>query len=382
MSDNIIKDKKEKDINHKENTSTIILHDTFLYKWGWERLMIMMQKALQCDLATWFMSKWWFDLREQWVNKKIYEVSSEIFAKWFRHIKLKYAFLFKTKFLKDYETVIFSWDCLNAVRNTKEWARKVYYCHTPPRYLYDLRGEYLNKLSWYMRPAFEILSYFFKKMYENDIKKIDHIFTNSKNTQARLKSFLWRDSVVLYPPVKLDEFTWQWQWDYYISVSRISSAKRIDNIVKAFQQMPDKKIIIVYWENDPQKDEIFELAKWYDNIMLKTFPWNIWFKEAVWNAIAWIWVPIDEDFWMVSIESMAAWKPYLAVNEWGFKETVIHKKTWYLIPEWGAPEEIIKAVEYLTPEKCLSMRKDCEKQASTFSYEEFKKQIKDYIEKN
>ena len=70
----------------------IILHDTFLYKWGWERLMIMMQKVLQCDLATGFMSKWGFDLRKQWVNKKIIEVSSEIFAKWFRHIKLKWAF--------------------------------------------------------------------------------------------------------------------------------------------------------------------------------------------------------------------------------------------------------------------------------------------------
>jgi len=374
--------KNNKIINNQENTSTIILHDTFLYKWWWERLMIMMQKALQCDLATWFISKWSFNLREQWVNKKIYEVSSEIFTKWLRHIKLKYAFLFKTKFLKNYDTVIFSWDCLNAVRNTKEWARKVYYCHTPPRYLYDLRDEYLKKLKWYMKPAFHILSFFFKKMYENDIKKMDYIFTNSKNTQARLKSFLWYDSTVLYPPVKLDEFTWQWQWDYYISVSRISSAKRIDNIVKAFQQMPDKKIMIVYWENDPQKEEIFELAKWYDNIIFKTFPWNVWFKEAVWNSIAWIWVPIDEDFWMVSIESMAAWKPYLAVNEWGFKETVIHKKTWYLIPEWWAPEEIVKAIEYLTPEKCLSMKKDCEQQAQKFSYEAFEKQIKDYIEHN
>jgi len=50
----------------------------------------------------------------------------------------------------------------------------------------------------------------------------------------------------LYPPVKLEEFKWIEQSDYYISVSRLSSAKRIDNIVKAFKKMPDKKIIIIY----------------------------------------------------------------------------------------------------------------------------------------
>ncbi len=294
----------------KEN-KVIILHDTFLYKWGWERLMIMMQKALQCDLATGFMSKWGFDLREQWVSKKIIEVSSEIFAKWFRHIKLKWAFLFNTKFLNEYDTVIFSWDCLNAVRNCNPWAKKIYYCHTPPRYLYDLRWEYLKKVKWYMRPAFEIISFVFKKMYESDIKKMDLILTNSENTRARLKSFLWYESKVLYPPVKLEEFKWIKQEDYYVSASRLAHAKRIWNIVKAFIKMPTKKIKIIYWENDPQKDEIFTLSNWVKNIEFVTFPWNIGFKECIWSSIAWICIPINEDFWMIPVESMAAGKPVL-----------------------------------------------------------------------
>jgi hypothetical protein len=70
-------------------------------------------------------------------------VSSEIFKKGFRHIKLKIAFLFKTKFLKEYDTVIFSGDSISAVRNCKKTTKKIYYCHTPPRYLYDLNELYL-----------------------------------------------------------------------------------------------------------------------------------------------------------------------------------------------------------------------------------------------
>ena len=362
----------------KEN-KTIILHDTFLYKWGWERLMIMMQKALNCDLATWFVSKWSFDLKSEWVNKKIIEISSEIFKAGFRHIKLKLAFLFKTNFLKEYDTVIFSGDCLSAVRNCNVNTKKIYYCHTPPRYLYDLRWEYLKKVKWYMKPAFEVISYVFKKMYESDIRKMDLIITNSENTRARLKDFLGYDSVVVYPPVKLWEFTNLWQWDYYISFSRLASAKRIDNIVKAFLKMPDKKIMIVYWENDPQKEEIFELASGSKNIEFKTFPWNIGFTEAVWNSVAWICIPIDEDFWMVPVELMAAWKAVLWVNEWGLKESIVHMKTGFLIPEWWEIDEIVKGIKYLTPEKCLEMKSDCELRAKDFSYEEFDRQINSYV---
>ena len=217
-------------------------------------------------------------------------------------------------------------------------------------------------------------------MYESDIKKMDLILTNSENTRARLKDFLWYDSTVLYPPVKLWEFKWIKQEDYYVSASRLAHAKRIWNIVKAFVEMPNKKIKIIYWENDPQKDEIFALSKWAKNIEFVTFPCNIGFKECIWNSIAWICIPINEDFWMIPVESMAAWKPVLWVDEWGIKETVIHKKTWYLIPEWWAVEDIIDAIEnYLSPEVCLEMKDACESRAKDFSYEEFEKQINEYV---
>jgi hypothetical protein len=55
--------------------------------------------------------------------------------------------------------------------------------------LYDLKDEYLSKLSFYIKPAFNAVSWLFRKMYEKDIEKFDLILTNSKNTQERLKHF-------------------------------------------------------------------------------------------------------------------------------------------------------------------------------------------------
>jgi hypothetical protein len=150
----------------------------------------MMGKSLGGDIATGFFSKGSFDLRKEGFTGKMIEVSSEIFAKGFRHLKLKWAFLTKTKFLESYDTVIFSGDCLSAVKNCKKETKKIYYCHTPPRYLYDLKYLYLQKMPFYVRPVFEVLSYIFKKMYERDIQQMDLILTNSENTRQRIKDFL------------------------------------------------------------------------------------------------------------------------------------------------------------------------------------------------
>jgi len=358
---------------------TIILHDTFLYKWWWERLILMMAKSLNADLASGFFSKWSFDLRKEWFKGKMISISNEVFKKWFRHFKLKFAFLFKTKFLKDYETVIFSWDSISAVRNCSKNMKKIYYCHTPPRYLYDLKEIYIKKVPFLLRPAFLFVSYIFRKMYERDISKMDLILTNSINTQKRIKKFLWIDSKILYPPVDLDEFKFISQKDYYLSFARLSDAKRVDKVIEAFKKLPDKKLVIIYWENDPQREKIFDLAKDCKNIEFKTLPWNVGFTDYVGNCIATIYIPIDEDFWMSPVESMAAGKPVLWVNEGWLKETVIDKKTWVLIPEWAKIEDIIEAVEYLTSEKCLEMRKACETRARDFSLEEFKNKLINFV---
>ena len=357
----------------------IILHDTFLYKWGWERLILMMWKALDADIASGFFSSWSFDLKKEWFKWKIIQVSSEIFAKWFRHIKLKFSFLFKTKFLKEYDTVIFSWDCITAVRNCNNNTKKIYYCHTPPRYLYDLKELYLRKIPFLIKPIFSLISYIFRKMYEADIKSIDLILCNSENTKKRIKQFLWVDTQVLYPPVNTKEFKFINQWDYYLSFARLSDAKRVDKIVEAFKILSYKKLVIIYWENDPQKDKIFRLAKWHENIKFVTLPRNIWFTDYVWKAIATIYIPIDEDFWMSPIESMSAWKPVIWVKDWGLKETIIHNKTWILISKEAKVDDLVEAINNLTSEKCLQMRKDCEKRAKEFSLDKFEEKLKKII---
>lgn len=338
-----------------------------------------MWKILGADIASGFFSKGSFDLRKEWFTGKLISVSSEVFTKWLRHFKLKYAFSYKTQFLREYDTVIFSGDSLSAARSCREDAKKIYYCHTPPRYLYDLHHLYLKKVPFYLRPCFKLACTVFRYLYERDLKKIDYILTNSKNTQKRIKEYLWYDSTILYPPVDMGKFLDLGNKDYFLSFARLADAKRVDKIVEAFRQIPEEKLIVIYGKNDPQREKIFQLARGYSNIELITLEDNDLLYEYVWNARATIYIPIDEDFGMSPIESMSAGKPVLWVNDGGLKETVIHEKTWYLCKKDISVNDIIAWVEYLSSETCISMKENCIQRAHEFSLESFDKKLKEAV---
>ena len=120
-----------------------------------------------------------------WLPKKLAFIINNAL----KHLGLKFFFAFNTGFLKEYDIVIFSGDCLAGVRNVKKDAKKYYYCHTPPRYLFDQKETYLAKVPKMARFAYRILIFWYKKLYFSDIAQMNRIFTNSTNTKNRLLTF-------------------------------------------------------------------------------------------------------------------------------------------------------------------------------------------------
>lgn len=123
------------------------------------------------------------------------------------------------------------------MRNAPSNAKKIYYCHTPPRYIFDRKDDYLKKVSWIVRPVYLSAIALFKWLYLRDLAKMDIIITNSTNTQKRLKKFTGYDSIVVYPPVDTEHFKSDSQIskEHYLSFSRLAGIKRVDVIVRAFQ---------------------------------------------------------------------------------------------------------------------------------------------------
>lgn len=216
-------------------------------------------------------------------------------------------------------------------------------------------------------------------MYESDVKKMDIVLTNSRNTQKRIHDFLGVEAKILYPPVDLQEFRYIETWEYYLSFARLSDAKRVDRIVEAFKRLPDQKLVVIYGENDPQKQKIFALAQGCTNIEFITLPGNVGFTDWVGKCRATLYIPIDEDFGMSPVESMAAGKPVIGVDDGGLKETIIHETTGYLIKKEAEIEDIVSAIERLDRDTCLTMRAACEARARDFSLASFEKKLHEYI---
>jgi glycosyltransferase involved in cell wall biosynthesis len=102
--------------------------------------------------------------------------------------------------------------------------------------------------------------------------------------------------------------------------------------------------------------------------------------HLVGNAIAVIYVPMDEDFGMSAVEAMAAGKPVIGVDEGGLRESIVPGQTGILLPADPAPEAIATAIGQLTPAIAASMREACEVRARDFSRARFLSAFAEIIE--
>ena len=80
---------------------------------------------------------------------------------------------------------------------------------------------------------------------------------------------------------------------------------------------------------------------------------------------------MDEDFGILLVESMAAGKPVIGVDEGGVRETVTNGETGLLCPPEPTVANVIIAVEQMAPELALTLKRYCEKRSELFSEDIF-----------
>tara|TARA_Y100000310_G_scaffold299526_1_gene334456 strand:- start:842 stop:1948 length:1107 start_codon:yes stop_codon:yes gene_type:complete len=287
--------------------------------------------------------------------------------------------------LKGYDAfLLFGFHTIAAARHNKP---AVWRSTQPLSYLYGWDGSDVEKhnVNLYgenilkkllITPYLTLL----KNQDQRDIMHVSKILGNSKNVKNRLANVYpkkTKDIRVVFPSVNITRFRWSKQGAHYLSVSRLTGDKNVDKIIKAFHQLPGKKLVVV--GDGPQRPALERLAKNHKNIQLLGFVSEKKLQDLYGTAIATISATDLEDFGMGPIESMSAGKPAIAVNAAGFKETILPNKTGVLIPS-SAPEHIAQAVRSLTPEKAKRMRKACEARAKEFSNEVYVKGVLDALE--
>ncbi len=291
----------------------------------------------------------------------------------------------KNKKKKKYDFFIIAgdWAMSGAVNNKPN----LWYVHSPIREIWDLY-EYTrnNMVPKPLRLIFDVWAKYNRHLNKKYIKHAQKIVCNSKNTQARVKKYLKRNALVINPPIETTQYKNQKSKNYWLSVNRLITHKRIDIQMKAFSKLPTEKLIIV---GSYEQSRHF---KAYANYIKKIKPKNVEIKswiaykeliELYANCKGFITTVNDEDFGMTPIEAMASGKPVIAGNEGGYKETIINNKTGILIDNIDS-DKLAKSIKKISKELKSNPEKyknSCIKRAKQFDTKEFIKKIKKQIEK-
>ena len=238
-----------------------------------------------------------------------------------------------------------SWAVAKGVRKNKNQLH-ICYCYTPIRYAWDLYNEYTQNLKQPKKFIVQQTLKYIRKWDVLTLNRVDCFIAISKFIQERIKRIYGRKSIVLYPPVDIDKFDFHNKKEnFYLTASRLVPYKKTKLIVEAFNEMPNKKLVVIGKGEEYQA--IKKIAK--PNIEILGYQKDEVLVDYMKRAKAFVYAAV-EDFGIVPVEAMACGTPVVALNKGGTAETVINGITGILF-ENQTKEDIINAINSFETQK-------------------------------
>lgn len=281
--------------------------------------------------------------------------------------------------LRGYDVVISSSHCVAKGVLTKAGQLHICYCHSPIRYCWDMYNEYLEEShldkgfkSWLVR----LMLHPIRQFDAIAGSRVDYYISNSDYVGQRIRKTYRRKATTIHPNIDISNFELcNDKQEYYLASSRLVAYKKIDTIIEAFNQMPDKKLVVI--GGGPNLEAYRKLAK--DNVTVMGYqPFDV-LKDKMQHAKAFVFAA-DEDFGMIPIEAQSCGTPVIAYGHGGSLETVNGGKTGLFFNE-QTPEAIVEAVNKFEAMGSQPFAPaDCRQWAEGFSEERFKREIKEFVE--
>lgn len=259
------------------------------------------------------------------------------------------------------------------------------YCHTPTRYLWSDTHQYINELR-YNKFLKKIASFILSRIRTWDrlaADRVDYFIANSKAVQKRIKKYYKRDSVVIYPPVEIDKFFIARELDdFFLIGCRLAPYKRVDLVVETFKKLGSNYKLKVFGDGVDLK-RLKKIAKNCPNIEFLGRISDEYKAQLMSKCLAFI-NPQEEDFGISKVEVMASGRPVIAYKKGGALETVIEGKTGMFFTEQNI-ESLSNVVQKFYTDTKEGHKKwdsyEIREHAKQFSLENFKENIKNFIDK-
>lgn len=260
----------------------------------------------------------------------------------------------------------------------------VSYVHSPIRYAWDLQHQYLRESNLERGVKSWIARWLLHRIRMWDYRTaagVNHFVANSRFISRRIRKVYGRESDVIYPPVDVNSFSYcDQKEDFYLAASRLVPYKRMDLIVRAFSQMPDRKLIVI--GDGPDMPKLRALAT--SNVTLMGYQPFEELKSYMQRARAFVFAA-EEDFGITPVEAQACGTPVIAYGKGGSLETVrensdpsIATGIWF---GDQTPDAIVGAIERFEEMNDGTQWKACRVHAESFSSERFRAEFRDYVDR-
>ncbi|GAB6849720.1 glycosyltransferase family 4 protein [Paraburkholderia kururiensis] len=251
------------------------------------------------------------------------------------------------------------------------------YVHSPIRYAWDLQHQYLQESKLTNGPksaAARLILHYIRTWDIRTANAVDHFVANSEFIARRIHKVYQRDAQVVFPPVDVEAFTLNTQKDdFYLTASRMVPYKKIDLIVEAFAQMPERKLVVIGDGPDMQKIR----AKAAPNVEIMGYQPFAVLQDRMRRAKAFVFAA-EEDFGISVVEAQACGTPVIAFGKGGALETVRDlsepKPTGLFFDEQRA-DSIVAAVEAFESNARAFSPMDCRANAERFSITHFRERF-------
>jgi glycosyltransferase involved in cell wall biosynthesis len=257
------------------------------------------------------------------------------------------------------------------------------YVHSPIRYAWDLQHEYLKQSGLNKGVKGCVAKYFLKKMRDWDYRTsngVDYFISNSNFISKRIYKVYRRESTTIYPPVDTSSFSYYSnKEDFYLTASRMVPYKKIDLIVDAFSEMPDKKLTVI--GTGPDIKKIRAKANGKNNITILGYQSFDVLKDYMQKAKGFVFAA-EEDFGIIPVEAQACGTPVIAFGKGGSLETVRgpekEEPTGMFFQEQTV-NSLKAAINKFEENNDLFKSENCRKHALTFKPDQFQKQFMEFV---
>lgn len=254
----------------------------------------------------------------------------------------------------------------------------VSYVHSPMRYAWDLYFQYLRdgNLERGVRSMLARMVLHYMRLYDSaSAGRVDVYVANSHTVARRVWKTYRRKASVIYPPVDTESFSlYPHKENFYVTVSRLVPYKRVDLIVRAFSEMPDKELVVI--GDGPELKRISSEAG--PNVTMMGFqPFEV-VMHYMQRARAFIFAA-EEDFGIVPVEAQACGTPVVAFGRGGATESVIPGETGLFFYEQNT-ESLKEAVQTFERIRSRIEPEKVRTNAERFSKERFCREFSQLIE--